>query len=1374
MRIVIDLQGAQSHGSRNRGIGRYSQSLAMAIIKNKGSHEVIIALSNLFPDTIEPIKEAFSDIISEDNIHVWHSLDSVSHISPENSWRRNASELSREAFLTSLNPDIIYVTSLFEGLTDDAITSVGRLNQTTPTAVTLYDLIPLINRSPYLDNPSVESWYEGKLDQIRRADHLLAISQSSCQEGINYLGFPQDKSTNIGTAADSQFKRINISTTDLNIIRKRYQLNRPFLMYTGGIDHRKNIEGLIRAYALLPKSLRDKHQLAIVCSIHDDTRKILSELAKQQGLRSDELVLTGYIPEEDLIFLYNMCKAFIFPSWHEGFGLPALEAMCCGAAVIAANTSSLPEVVGKEDALFNPFDDTDISKKIEQVLTDSNFRNSLIKHSEIQSKKFSWDESAKKAINVFEKMHAEKNSQNLYLTNQPSRPTLAYISPLPPERTGIADYSAELLPDLARHYEIDVIIEQNEVSNPWIKENCSIKTVDWFKDNGHRYDRVLYHFGNSPFHQHMFELIKDIPGVAVLHDFFLGHVTVHMDGVADQKYLNILPKTLYHSHGYNAMKAKYHDNNIWNVAWNYPCSKTIFDDSIGVIVHSENSRRLTREWYGSKISDECSVIPLLRTPAINIERQKSRKKLGIDDNAFIVSSFGLLGESKLNMRLLDAWLKSDLSKNPNCQLLFVGENEGGEYGATLTSTIQNSGLSKQITITGWSDMKLFREYLAATDLAVQLRSLSRGETSAAVLDCMNYGLATIVNSHGSMADLPEDAVFMIPDVFDDADLINALETLWKNNNKRQKIGLHARALIHTKHAPRACADEYASQIEKYYIKNKICTNGLANAISKKSSGIIDDSTLMSISDLISRNNNRSSPKQLLLDISVLVQCDAKSGIQRVVRSILSELLENPPKGYRVEPVYANQNEPFRYARQFTTQFIGCPSVGLTDDTIEVSNQDIYLCLDLTHHVALSKIEFYKYLRQVGVQVNFVVYDLLPIYMPHLFPEGVQNLHQRWLELLAQTDGMLCISKSVADEVLDWLSVFGPTRVRPLKVGWFHLGADVSSSIPSTGLPIDADYVLDKLSSRPTFLSVGTIEPRKGQWQTLIAVEQLWAQGVDINLVLVGKTGWNVDKLIERLSSHPERNRRLFWLEGASDEYLERIYKSSSCLIAASEGEGFGLPLIEAAQNKIPIIARDIPVFREVAGNHASYFSGIEPDPLAEAIYQWLLADQVGNAPQADNLPWLSWKQSAQSVLRVVIDEQWYRLWMPDETYRFWGNDSRLGTQVGKRSGRDMVSTRQAGYMLFGPYISLPTGQYQVSVFGQVGKRGLSGAKMDVAGDRGNIILGNSPLFEPDEKSCLATFPFTLEKSCSDIEIRVWISENTSLRIKMIEICPLQR
>ena len=148
--------------------------------------------------------------------------------------------------------------------------------------------------------------------------------------------------------------------------------------------------------------------------------------------------------------------------------------------------------------------------------------------------------------------------------------------------------------------------------------------------------------------------------------------------------------------------------------------------------------------------------------------------------------------------------------------MFVGENQSGDYGAELLKTIKKSGFENRICITGWADTTVFRQYLAAADVAVQLRTLSRGETSGAVLDCMNYGLPTIVNANGSMADLPSDAVWMLPDEFTDAELVDALETLWQDDERRNQLAIRAREVILTQHDPGACANQYAQAIESMY------------------------------------------------------------------------------------------------------------------------------------------------------------------------------------------------------------------------------------------------------------------------------------------------------------------------------------------------------------------------------------------------------------------------------------------------------------------------------------------------------------------------------------------------------------------------------
>jgi glycosyltransferase involved in cell wall biosynthesis len=284
-------------------------------------------------------------------------------------------------------------------------------------------------------------------------------------------------------------------------------------------------------------------------------------------------------------------------------------------------------------------------------------------------------------------------------------------------------------------------------------------------------------------------------------------------------------------------------------------------------------------------------------------------------------------------------------------------------------------------------------------------------------------------------------------------------------------------------------------------------------------------------------------------------------------------------------------------------------------------------------------EFYQTLRRQGIRVQFVVYDLLCILQPEHFPHGSDGGFAAWLGVVAESDGAVCISKAVADELGTWIEHNGPVRERSFTLDWFHLGADVDNSEPTKGLPADAASVLEILRSRTSFLCVGTLEPRKGVAQVVAAFEKLWQSDEDVNLVIVGKQGWLVDSLAEQLRTHPERNRRLFWLAGISDEYLENVYAASTCLIAASYGEGFGLPLIEAAQHKLPIIARDIPVFREVAVVHAYYFDGKSPDYLAQAIKTWLsLHGDLGH-PKSDTMPWLTWKESARQISDIVLNKK---------------------------------------------------------------------------------------------------------------------------------------
>lgn len=244
---------------------------------------------------------------------------------------------------------------------------------------------------------------------------------------------------------------------------------------------------------------------------------------------------------------------------------------------------------------------------------------------------------------------------------------------------------------------------------------------------------------------------------------------------------------------------------------------------------------------------------------------------------------------------------------------------------------------------------------------------------------------------------------------------------------------------------------------------------------------------------------------------------------------------------------------------------------------------------------------------------------------------------KWIDTVIQSHGAVCISKQTAEDLECWITKNASNLAGAFAVDWNHLGSDIVQVTQIRNCALESDGLLPLLREGESFVMIGTLEPRKGHVQVLDAFEQLWHSGADINLVIVGKQGWMVEDLVARLSDHIERNKRLFWLQGISDKYLRKIYTASTCLIAASYGEGFGLPLVEAAQYKLPIIARDIPVFREVAGDYAWYFSADTPDELADSIRDWLVAYEKDEHPKTDDMSWLTWKESADNLLSILLE-----------------------------------------------------------------------------------------------------------------------------------------
>lgn len=408
MRILIDLQGAQN-GSRFRGIGRYVNAFLHHLIKTKAEgDEIVLLLNGHLVEGEKEIRATYSGLLEPRSFKVWYPLAPASWGASRNIARRLASQAIREWSIREVAPDCMLVGSLFEGCGDDVVTSVP-LSGGPPTAVVFYDLIPYLFPDQYLANPMLRGWYEDKLQHLQRADLLLAISEASAKEVVAHLGVPQERVTNISSGIDANsFCR---PVTAWSETARKYGVSGRYLLHAGAADPRKNLEAFLRAFGSLPVSEISDVSIVLVGPITNAQKKALAKIARALPRGRKQVILTGHVSDDELIAFYRNALAFVFPSLHEGFGLPLLEAMAVGCPVIASNCSAFPEVVGASEALFDPMSTESMAGLIGKVIRDSEYRERLVREQSERVSLFSWGSVADRAWsamrNVVAPVHRE-------------------------------------------------------------------------------------------------------------------------------------------------------------------------------------------------------------------------------------------------------------------------------------------------------------------------------------------------------------------------------------------------------------------------------------------------------------------------------------------------------------------------------------------------------------------------------------------------------------------------------------------------------------------------------------------------------------------------------------------------------------------------------------------------------------------------------------------------------------------------------------------------------------------------------------------------------------------------------------------------------
>jgi glycosyltransferase involved in cell wall biosynthesis len=242
----------------------------------------------------------------------------------------------------------------------------------------------------------------GTLDAVKFADRIIAISNHGKQELIKYFDIDPDRIVVTHLAAKDIF--VPCGVEEQNRVLEKYGISPHFIFTIGSFEPRKNIGTLIRAYVNLPEIVKKKHPLVIGGGkgwLNSDVDTLIASQA------SDRILRIGYVDEQDLPALYSAAAVFVYPSLYEGFGLPILEAMSCGAPVIASNTSSMPEIGGNAALFFDPADVRQLTAILLEVTGNENLRKELCRKGRERSGQFSWEKTAKETLKIYEALYSD-------------------------------------------------------------------------------------------------------------------------------------------------------------------------------------------------------------------------------------------------------------------------------------------------------------------------------------------------------------------------------------------------------------------------------------------------------------------------------------------------------------------------------------------------------------------------------------------------------------------------------------------------------------------------------------------------------------------------------------------------------------------------------------------------------------------------------------------------------------------------------------------------------------------------------------------------------------------------------------------------------
>ena len=1038
MKIVIDLQCCQTEAG-TRGIGRYSLSLAEALTRNGPEHDFLfllnrryLAQSNMLARQIERFAN-LGDVVLFD-------YPAVELAPEERELRERIANVLRNDRVETLSADVYHVSSLFEGESVYGPAAPYLALPKTPLvkSATFYDLIPALYPEQYLP-PAIAPWYRHTMSVARQCDVGLAISETTRQDAARLLDMPLDRIVNISGSVDDRFHVLDGARMRDGAARRRFDLDKPYILYVGGPDFRKNLDGALEAFANAKTRLDEAYRLVVVFGMTPEEEAGLRWRISHLGIAED-VILTGRITDDELVELYNDCTLFFFPSLYEGLGLPVIEAMRCGAPVLVGDNSSLREIVDDARYRFDASESGSMADSLVRALTGEGELARMRAYSRARAGAFSWDGSARTTLDAWAVARARQNGRMSAVVATPV-PRIAMFTPLPPAQSGIADYSADFLAELKNVATLEVFVEGATDADI---DGVEVRHHTEFAARADAFDAIVYQLGNSPFHHYMAPYIEAYPGVVVMHDGYVGHLS------HDPSNPDPFVRQVIRDHG-GAARRILDDENIRTTSAlalidRLTCAATHVYRSRGVIVHSEFARDLMRSAARLAIAPPIEVIPQFRARIAaerRVGRMKARELLGLPTDAVLVGSFGHVAKTKGVPQLIEAF-RATKAVSEKTKLVFVGELEGGANHETpyAQDVLRRMEGRSDIVITGFVSARDYDLYLQAMDVTVQLRTLTRGETSRALLDVMWSGVPLIYNRLGASSEMPGEAAVALDD-HEPATIAAALDRLLADAALRERQGRAGLTHMEESRNPETIARAFIRSVLDMTARAMACGPPVVieNVARLLRPSPPDRKLNAEIARAFVAQERSEDGPRLLIGVGRIGQGNA--GPQRIVAQ-LTRAAYREMEGLRPQP-FAFEETGLIFADDFAQECGARLPVEAADASVGVLRPgpfDKMLVVDGDAHLSNRMAEPIAELNRLGGQAYGLLDDILPLQRPDRFPPHVAQALGDWLRLIAgHGEGIICTSRAGADALVDLLKSGAIAQRAGLRIGHVDIEAD---------------------------------------------------------------------------------------------------------------------------------------------------------------------------------------------------------------------------------------------------------------------------------------------------------------------------------------------